>query len=335
MESCTMSPVFLSLLLTLPPGLTLPEMLAEEMAARRGLKVLERGMAAYPQQRQCFSCHHQTLPLVALDEARKAKIPINEELFQSQAKFTHAAFTRQLSSLKSGSGIGGRSFTVGYGLWTLDTVRWPKDETTAAMVTYLLKTQEKEGHWPRQTERPPLSESLVASTVLAGHYMRQFATPGQKEDVEAAVRRAKHWLDHAPRRTQEDFVFRLWGLKLLEGTAEQREAARAAVLARQNADGGWGQTSSMASDAYATGQTLFVLREIGLERDHPAMQRGRRFLRRTQLPDGSWKVETRSPPVQVFFDNGDPHGKHQFISMAATAWAVAALCDPSAKAKRE
>jgi N-acyl-D-amino-acid deacylase len=29
--------------------------------------------------------------------------------------------------------------------------------------------------------------------------------------------------------------------------------------------------------------------------------------------------------VQVFFDNGDPHGKHQFISVAATCWAVAAL----------
>jgi N-acyl-D-amino-acid deacylase len=46
---------------------------------------------------------------------------------------------------------------------------------------------------------------------------------------------------------------------------------------------------------------------------------------RTQHDDGSWLVETRSKPVQVYFDNGDPHGKSQFISVAATSWAVAAL----------
>jgi hypothetical protein len=29
----------------------------------------------------------------------------------------------------------------------------------------------------------------------------------------------------------------------------------------------------------------------------------------------------------VFFDNGDPHGKSQFISFAATGWAVLALLE--------
>jgi len=45
----------------------------------------------------------------------------------------------------------------------------------------------------------------------------------------------------------------------------------------------------------------------------------------TQKPDGSWHVSSRANPVQEFFDNGDPHETDQFISMQATAWAVAAL----------
>jgi N-acyl-D-amino-acid deacylase len=49
------------------------------------------------------------------------------------------------------------------------------------------------------------------------------------------------------------------------------------------------------------------------------------FLLKSQLDDGSWHVKTRAKPVQVFFDNGDPHGKDQFISIAATGWATAAL----------
>jgi hypothetical protein len=43
--------------------------------------------------------------------------------------------------------------------------------------------------------------------------------------------------------------------------------------------------------------------------------------------DGSWHVATRSKPVQVYFDNGDPHGKDQFISMMATSWSTAALAN--------
>jgi N-acyl-D-amino-acid deacylase len=38
-------------------------------------------------------------------------------------------------------------------------------------------------------------------------------------------------------------------------------------------------------------------------------------------------VQTRSRPVQVFFDNGDPGGKSQFISFLATGWATLALLE--------
>ena len=51
------------------------------------------------------------------------------------------------------------------------------------------------------------------------------------------------------------------------------------------------------------------------------------YLLKTQRDDGGWVVETHSPPVQKFFDNGDPGGKSQFISFPATAWAVMALLE--------
>jgi N-acyl-D-amino-acid deacylase len=56
-----------------------------------------------------------------------------------------------------------------------------------------------------------------------------------------------------------------------------------------------------------------------------AVRRAVEYLAKTQHADGSWFVATRAKPVQVFFDNGDPHGKSQFISIAATGFSTAAL----------
>jgi len=52
-----------------------------------------------------------------------------------------------------------------------------------------------------------------------------------------------------------------------------------------------------------------------------------RFLLKTQRPDGSWLVVSRSRPIQPYyaFDDEDPLEKNQFISVSATSWAVAAL----------
>jgi N-acyl-D-amino-acid deacylase len=193
------------------------------------------------------------------------------------------------------------------------------------MVAYLLKTQKEDGHWEGQAKRPPMEESFATCTVLAVAGMRHFADPAQKDELDAAIAKAKTWLIQRIPDSQEDTVARLWGLHLLAATEEQLSAAREAVLTAQRDDGGWSQTAAMESDAYATGLTLFVLRSTGLAATDPAFRRGREFLLKTQQADGSWLVESRSKPVQVYFDNGDPHGKNQFISTPAACWALAAL----------
>jgi hypothetical protein len=43
------------------------------------------------------------------------------------------------------------------------------------------------------------------------------------------------------------------------------------------------------------------------------------------MEDGSWLVKTRSPSFQPYFDSDFPHGFDQFISAAASNWAVMAL----------
>ena len=105
-----------------------------------------------------------------------------------------------------------------------------------------------------------------------------------------------------------------------------RDAARE-LLATQRADGGWTQLDErQLTDAYATGEALVALRESGaVEATDPAYRKGVEYLLRTQIADGSWFVESRSEPIQAAFASGFPYGPHQWVSAAATGWAVTAL----------
>ena len=54
---------------------------------------------------------------------------------------------------------------------------------------------------------------------------------------------------------------------------------------------------------------LTALSLAGVKPEQEAYQKGVQYLLKTQRDDGGWVVETHSPPVQKFFDNGDPGGK--------------------------
>jgi N-acyl-D-amino-acid deacylase len=327
------------------PPVEPPDSADVALSLDRAIRVVERGAANYPQHRNCFSCHHQTLPMLAMAERRDAGGPFDAARFRQQTEFTFESFRERIAPLREGRGIGGRAMTVAYGLWTLALAEHPPDETTAAMVTFLLKTQERDGHWAPPSNRPPLEESRISCTVLAMWYLDYYADGPQLAAADAAIKRATQWLVAAKAVSNEDRVFQLLGLRRSPQpdandadpgqTQQQQRLAelRQALLAAQRPDGGWSQIDAMDSDAYATGQTLWALHELTRdERDadvHAALRRGLLFLLETQQPDGSWRVETRSRRVQVFFDNGDPHGKSQFISIAATSWAAAALARAS------
>ena len=104
------------------------------------------------------------------------------------------------------------------------------------------------------------------------------------------------------------------------------EAAAKALRDTQHVDGGWSQLDAQPSDAYATGSALVALHLTGqLATNTPVYRRGLAYLKATQQSDGSWHVKSRSKPFQTYFESGFPHKEDQFISIAASSWATAAL----------
>lgn len=296
---------------------------------KRGLIRVQAAAANYPNHRDCFTCHHQTLPAMAMASADRAGMEVDRDLLAEIVDFSADSFETHLEQLEKGAGIGGSSMTVGYGLWAfLEGGRSP-DELSSAMVGFLLKNQEDSGRWKSNTGRPPLEGSDVMCSTLAAYGLKEFSPRLYRSLSNRAVGLAKIWLLEIAPVDAEDRAAKLWGLWLLDSDEDAIGMARSAILDAQRDDGGWSQLDEegSVSDSYATGQALVILCRTGMPTTDPAYQRGLAFLIETQCDDGSWFVQTRARPFQTMFDNGDPHGESSFISVSGTCWAVSALAE--------
>jgi hypothetical protein len=150
-------------------------------------------------------------------------------------------------------------------------------------------------------------------------------------EFEERIGRARDWLQRAAAITNDDAAMQMVGL---HWASRDVASLGRALLARQRADGGWAQNPNLESDAFATGESLWALRECGaLNARDAAYRRGVKYLMSTQWPDGSWYVRSRAPKIQPYFQSGFPFEHDQWISAAATSWAVMALAPAIEKAK--
>jgi squalene cyclase len=140
------------------------------------------------------------------------------------------------------------------------------------------------------------------------------------------IERAKQWLLHASPVTTEDFVMRLSGVAAAGAPVSDLRKLAEPILTRQRPDGGFAQRDGFASDAYATGMTLWVLANTAVvQPSQDVYRKGVKFLLSTQSSDGSWHVSSRATKFQIYFESGFPYGHDQWISTMATGWATAAL----------
>lgn len=293
-------------------------------AVQQAIPLIEKSAAVYVEKRDCFSCHHQALTVMALSRAKLSGYKVHPDGFSTQTQFTLEYFHDRGKRLMKGEGVPGGPYSAGYALTGLSAAGEPGGDTIKTLVKYLLKTQHKDGSWRIRTHRPPLEDSHLTATALAIRGIVGFADAADRNE---SMGRALAWLKKAEPKSTEDHVFKLLGLHWGNGDAAKASTAKA-LMEMQRDDHGWGQMPNMKSDAYATGQVLFALREVGfLKADSPDYRLCSKWLIDHQDADGSWHVKTHSKPIQKYFESGFPHGKDQFISISATCWALLALLD--------
>ena len=197
----------------------------------------------------------------------------------------------------------------------------------------IVKKQQPDGSWEffATLRRPPINESQTTDAAWILLALQGETGPDAPKAQREALSKGMAWLDAAERTDlHQDKALKVFlGVR----SGKPRKALQPTIdelLALQRADGGWSQTMpGWKSDAFATGQTLYVLSLAGLTVKQHEIQRGIDFLVATQKPDGSWPMISRSTP------DGSPGSAKLLtpITCAASSWATLGLANLAPKKK--
>jgi hypothetical protein len=297
-------------------------------AVEKSISLLGATAPAFIRQTGCISCHNVSIPMLALSEARRRGYRLDAASVEQMVKQTVAILAPHRDNLLSSyASTPGFLTTSTYALMSMQNEGYRPDLLTDAIARSLLVEQQSDGHWKTAGSRPPLSpDSHVPTTALAARALTLYPVPAFSVPIRDSIARARTWLLNAKPQAGDDYAYRLLGLSWTSASGSVLQSAASDLISQQRPDGGWSQTPNMPSDAYATGLALSALAIAHPSAVHTtAYRRGADYLLATQESGGSWHVRTRAFGFQPYFESGFPHGRDQWISMAATAWSSYAL----------
>ena len=295
-------------------------------AVAAALALLEKQSYNFIRIGGCNSCHAQDLPSAAAALARTRGLAAPKEIPQLP-QHMQPNNPERLMDLAFVVPVAGPT-ALGWELFDLGMNQAPANRYTDAAVRFIKSMQMPEGGWYTlpQNRRPPMTAGAYQTAALAIYALKHYGPTAEEADTRKSIARAAAWLESAKPSSTQDRAFHLLGLAWAEANPAIIRSAAKALGSMQREDGGWSQLPALGSDAYATGQALYAL-NVGAKM--PAADRiyrkGVDYLMRTQAPDGSWHVKSRSIWLQPYFESGFPYGHDQWISVAGTAWASMAL----------
>ena len=293
-------------------------------AVERSMPLLRRASAKMLTNGGCVACHAQPMTEMAAQLARARGWRV--EGVDTAASQAMAALRALAQGFLQGREGGGSPDTQLYIAMMMAAQNAPPSFATDALVHLLTGKQRQAGNWVGVgASRAPIQDGDFSRTAMSIRTLAVYGMPARKVEFAKRIERAAAWLAGQTPSSTEDRVMQLLGLKWADANARAREGRTHELMAAQRPDGGWAQTPYLASDAYATGQVLYGLREMGVSATDEALRRGAAFLLRTQDGDGSWHVKSRAMKIQPYFESGFPHGHDQWISQTATSWAAMAL----------
>jgi hypothetical protein len=303
-------------------------------AVEKATALLQTAGTEFFNQSGCVGCHHQPSALMATGAARRVGIKVNEgmatghlKMAEGQSMFFQQALQERLDS--GGAQDGWIAILMAMG-----AQKYPASRLTDTILSHVASWQHRDGSWWfGGVSRAPSEEGHFARTAQAIRVMQLYSTPGMKEDLDRRIARARDYLLKSEANTTDEAAMQIAGLHWTGDEAKVRSLSKI-LLGAQHADGGWSANRNLPSDAYATGETLWVLTEAGvLKASDAAYQKGAKFLLDTQWADGSWYVRSRAPKFQPYFQSGFPFDHDQWISSTATSFAVRGLA-PAVEAEK-
>lgn len=305
-----------------------------QQTVARALGYMQTESGTWLKTRKCAACHHASLPLWSVLEARRQGYAVDETYVSETVAATLTSPDKLISSKlfndpaappdprPLGQGVKIATAFLAVAAQSLPALDDGQKQTLRLIAEEIVKKQRDDGSWEFFLTRPPVNDSQVSDHVWLIMALQGEAGTDAPESINAALAKATAWLATAKLTDDtQDKAFKL----LLAGRASQplseRQPAIDELLALQRPDGGWGQKADLPTDAYATGQALYVLALAGYTPERREIQRAIDLLVATQNPEGDWPMASRSTP------DGRPGSSTLLtpIECSASAWATLAL----------
>lgn len=308
-----------------------------QQAVERAIGYLQTESAAWWNTRRCAACHHLPMPLWALSEAERQGYAIDKKFLTDTTKSLLGSRDKLMASKIFPNPADppdprpqGRGLNMGLPFLAVAARSMPspgegQEESLKLIAEEIVKKQQSDGSWEffATLRRPPINESQVTDAAWIIMALQGETGPDAPTSQREALSRAIAWFDAA--KSSDLHQEKVLKLLVAIRSGKPRDTMQTAIeelLALQRDDGGWSQTvPELKSDAFATGQTLYVLSLAGLMAERPEIKRAMDFLVATQMPDGSWPMISRSTP------DGSPGSSKLLtpINCAASSWATLAL----------
>ena len=295
-------------------------------AIERAMPLLTSSSKEYFKMSGCSGCHHQHVIGMAVPAAARKGISVDESFGRGQMQIMKSEVmgTREALLQDIFISVDGLAFTM----LGMGEQNYPPDDLTDAMVSAIAARQNENGSWLHiPLVRPPLEDSQFVLAALSIRTLQRYSIPARRKGLDARIVKARTWLAESKPHAPYERAFQVMGLEWAGADRGVTERAVTELRRLQRPDGGWPQLATLPSDAFGTAVALYALRQARTPASDAAYKRGVQFLLANQKSDGSWHVRSRAPKVQPYFQSGFPHDHDQWISTAATAWAVTALAE--------
>lgn len=296
----------------------------------RAVAFLTDDAAKWRKERGCATCHHGTMTVWALSEARNQGFELSEDYLSEAVRWTKGRFVPNLSKPRDPRpGWSLVSVPAIYlGVMSQNLPILSRDEIHLVS-SHLARHIEGDGSWampPPLNGAPPIWESPETLALWAWLAWEPHAPADPQEAETARVNREKAaaWLrDASPTGTTQATMLRLLLATRMGQDQQQVQSGIDQLLQTQNTDGGWRQVPELPSDAFATGQALYALSFAGVAHERPEIGRAISFLVGTQREDGSWPMTSHNHPGVT--STRDPIRNPVPITYFGSAWAALGL----------
>ena len=296
-----------------------------EAAEARAIAYLAREVPRWRQENACYSCHNNGDAARALIVGLQRQHAVRPAIADTLGWLSEPG---RWNSNPGGKGGGDdkrlariqfASATV-----TASTVALVPQASVEAAAAIVAADQRDDGSWQLDASTS-IGSPATYGTALATAFALRVLSESRATPRTEAIARGRAWLRRVEPGNVPDAVAVILGLANAPEERDRHRLALVLLKRAQGRDGGWGAYATTASEPFDTAIALLALTELkkrplpdpavySTSELHAAFDRGRDFLTRAQLEDGSWPETTRPARQESYAQR-----------ISTTAWAVLAL----------